>query len=106
AGRRHGSIAEQIVSDVTPLGTPFDAARERADALRTADAIIAQHDSRERTAEMIAQTEAQVGERKTGDRARLIQNLAKRRMREELKKALQDEGMRRASALGWPNTYT
>ena len=106
AGRRHGSIAEQVVEGVTPLGVPFDAARERADAMRTADAIVTEHESRERTAEMIAETEAQVGERKTGDRARLVANLAKRRMREELKKALQDEGMRRAKALGWPNTYT
>ena len=30
----------------------------------------------------------------------------KRRMREELKQALVDEGMERARRLGWPNTYT
>jgi long-chain acyl-CoA synthetase len=106
AGRRNGAIAEKAVVDVTPLGAPFDAARERADAFRTAEAIVGEHESRERTAELIAETDAQVGERKTGDRARLVANLAKRRMREELKSALQDEGMRRANALGWPNTYT
>jgi thioester reductase-like protein len=106
AGRRHGHISEQVVADVTPSGVAFDAVRERADAMRTAAAIVSEHESRERTAELIAQTDAQVGERKTGDRARLVANLAKRRMREELKTALQDEGMRRAHALGWPNTYT
>jgi long-chain acyl-CoA synthetase len=106
AGRRQGRIPEDVVSDVTPLGAPFDAAREYVDALRAAEAIVVEHESRERTAELIAQTDGQAGERKAGDRSRLAVNLAKRRMREELKSALQDEGMRRANALGWPNTYT
>jgi long-chain acyl-CoA synthetase len=106
AGRRYGQIAEEVRVDLTPLGGRLDAARECADAYRAAEAIVAEHESPARERALIAQTEELVRERRTGELGKLVANLAKRRQREELKEALQDEGMRRAAALGWPNTYT
>jgi len=106
AGRRYGQIPERVVVGQSPLGLPFDAEAERTEAYRACDSIRAAHESREHQAELAADVDAVIRDRKTGDRARLVANLARRRMREELKKALQDEGMARAARLGWPNTYT
>jgi long-chain acyl-CoA synthetase len=106
AGRRYGAIAERVVPEYAPDAGEFDAERELADARAATRRICLEHASREHAAQVRAEVESVVRERRAGDRSKLVANLAKRRMREELKDALVDEGMQRAQRLGWPNTYT
>jgi hypothetical protein len=110
AGRRYGAIAERALPDYAPLsaarGPGFDVERELAEARGAVLAIIAKHESREHVHCVSAEVEQMVLDRRGGKNVKLAQNLTRRRLREELKQALADEGMRRAQALGWPNTYT
>jgi len=106
AGKRHGHIEESLLPEYAPSARDFDAERELRDARAAAARICAQHESREHAAKTRAEIEALVRKRRSGDRAKLITTLTNRRLREELKQALIDEGMQRARRLGWPNTYT
>ena len=106
AGRRSGLIAEHAQSEYSPLGEPFDAEVELRDAFAACERICSEHESRQHAEAVRADVDAMVRERRSGDRARLVSNLARRRLREEQKQALADEGMARAKRLGWPNTYT
>ena len=106
AGRRHGLIPERLERAYSPLGEAFDPEAELADARAAAHRICREHESRAHAAEIRAEVETVVRERRAGRRPKLVENMAKRRMREELKTALVDEGMQRARRLGWPNTYT
>lgn len=106
AGRRHGNIEEAIVPEYAPLGDGFDAEREVREARAAAAQICAEHESREYAAKVRVEIEAMVRKRRSGDRAKLVATLTNRRVREDLKQALVDEGMQRARRHGWPNTYT
>ena len=106
AGRRYGQIEETVVPDYSPLRVAYDPERELDDAHAAARRICLEHESRKHSAEARADAEATVRQRRQGDRTKLVEGLARRRLREELKQALTDEGMERASRLGWPNTYT
>jgi long-chain acyl-CoA synthetase len=106
AGRRHGAIEERVVPEYAPNLDVFDAEHELADARAATRRICIEHASREHAADVRAEVDSVVRDRRAGDRSKLVANLAKRRMREELKQALVDEGMERARRLGWPNTYT
>jgi long-chain acyl-CoA synthetase len=106
AGSRHGRVVEALVPEYAPAGGAFDAARELSDARAAAVRICAQYESREHAEKTRAEIETLVRRRRTGERAKLIATLTRRRLREDLKQALVDEGMQRARRLGWPNTYT
>ena len=106
AGRRSGSIPEQATAEYSPLGHELDAAAELRDAFAACERLCAQHESKQHADAVHAEVAAMVRGRRSGDRARLVANLARRRLREEQKQALADEGMARAQRLGWPNTYT
>jgi nucleoside-diphosphate-sugar epimerase len=106
AGHRYGHIAEQATPEYAPLAQGFDAECEVAEAKAAARRICAEHESREHAERVHADVEAMVRERRHGDHSKLVASLTRRRLREELKQALVDEGMRRARRLGWPNTYT
>jgi hypothetical protein len=106
AGRRYGRIAENVVPEYAPLEPAFDAEREVRDARAAAQRVCVERESREHEANVRAEVEAMVRERRSGDHHKLVANLVRRRLREDLKQALVDVGMQRARRLGWPNTYT
>ncbi|HMI93485.1 MAG TPA: SDR family oxidoreductase [Polyangiales bacterium] len=106
AGRRSGVIAERAHPEYSPLGGELDAAAEMRAAFTACEELCARHESQQHAEAVRTEVAAMVRGRRTGDRARLIANLARRRLREEQKQALVDEGMARAQRLGWPNTYT
>jgi long-chain acyl-CoA synthetase len=106
AGRRSGLIPERAVPEYSPLGHRLDAEAELRDAFAACERLCAKHESQQHAEAVHAEVAAMVRGRRSGDRARLVANLARRRLREEQKQALADEGMARAQRLGWPNTYT
>jgi len=106
AGQWHGAIEERIVPEYAPLAASFDAERELADAKAATQRICTEHGSREHAAKVRTEVEALVRRLRSGDRSKLVASLTRRRLREDLKQALVDEGMDRARRLGWPNTYT
>jgi len=106
AGRRSGMIPERAHAEYSPLGDEIDAAAELRAAFTACEELCARHESQQHAEAVRTEVAAMVRGRRTGDRARLIANLARRRLREEQKQALVDEGMARAQRLGWPNTYT
>jgi long-chain acyl-CoA synthetase len=106
AGKRHGHVEERMLPEYAPLGGDFDAERELREARAAAARICAEHESPEHAAKTRAEIEALVRKRRSGERAKLIATLTNRRLREQLKQALVDEGMARARRFGWPNTYT
>jgi nucleoside-diphosphate-sugar epimerase len=109
AGGHYGQIEETLQRDYAPLAKPgnFSARAELADARAKVDSII-----RARSTEAIAHhafesVSAELREQGRHEpSAHLLETLTKKRLREELKQALADEGMERARRLGWPNTYT
>jgi long-chain acyl-CoA synthetase len=106
AGRRTGRVAEELVPEYVPIGSGFDAEKELASARVAAQRVCAEHESEGHIAEVRAKVEELVRDRRQGDHSKLIASMVRRRLREDLKSALVDEGMRRAQRLGWPNTYT
>lgn len=105
AGRRSGEIPEELQPEYSPCGDPLDAARELEEAREAAARVCRRHESAAHRAQVHAEVEELVRERR-GDNPKLVENLTKRRLREDLKHALRDEGMSRARKWGWPNTYT
>ncbi|MFI5306450.1 MAG: SDR family oxidoreductase [Polyangiales bacterium] len=106
AGRRYGHVPEALTPAYVPLAQDFDAGRELAEARAAARRICSEHESPQHEQRVREETEAMVRERRHGDHHKLVASLTRRRLREDLKQALVDEGMERAQRLGWPNTYT
>jgi long-chain acyl-CoA synthetase len=114
AGRRYGAIEERVhpeyVPTSSPADTPFDAATELASARANAERVVERFQSPDLVERLHAEAEALTRDRRVvgGEKGhdKLVANLVRRRLREDLKRALCDEGMRRAQQLGWPNTYT
>jgi hypothetical protein len=109
AGGRYGQIEETLQRDYAPLAKSgnFSARVEVAEARAKIDSIV-----RARSTEAIAHhafesVSAELREQGRHEpSAHLLETLTKKRLREDLKQALADEGMERARRLGWPNTYT
>lgn len=109
AGRRYGRVPEEVAPDFAPSAPSsggFDAARELEQARAAIAAICAEQGKPSHVAKLRAEAEANVRERGGGDPARAVQGELRRLQRESLRQALADEGIARASRLGWPNTYT
>ncbi|MGD8862568.1 MAG: fatty acyl-CoA reductase [Myxococcales bacterium] len=106
AGSRYGRIRERVIPDYAPEGDGFDPEREVAEAHAEGEAIRVRHETPEHRAQIEDEVREMVAERRSGNQARLIKNLTRRRLREELKRELADAGMARAKRWGWPNTYT
>ncbi len=107
AGSRHGQIAEQLPDDTAPSGEAFCAQTELADARAAVDAIVRAHDHEDER--RIAREDVLEDLQKQGrsdQHPKVIETLVRKRQRERVKQALVDEGMRRATRWGWPNTYT
>ena len=104
AGRRSGLIEECLIPDRTPNGKFLDAAAELADARLAMESIRGEFEAGgKREAAILCRVEADLGSSATSQQ---VQNHLRRRVRESLRDALSDEGMSRAAALGFPNTYT
>ena len=106
AGERHGEVREELQPNYAPNGEDFDAAAETDEAHAAARRICDQYESPAHKEGVRMEVEALVQARRSDRSAKLVKNLTRRRLREGLKQALADEGMRRARRWGWPNTYT
>ena len=108
AGKRYGEIAEEIAPDFAPHAPPqFSARAELAEADARIDAIVKQHGGDASLAKARAEVLRELQAAGRHDPSpHLVDNLTRKRQREELKHALEDEGMERARRLGWHNTYT
>ncbi len=109
AGSRYGQVQEDVIPEYAPQvpeGETFDAMAEIEEARAAAEAIRAKHESAEHRDAVQAEVAEIVSQRRSGERSRLIRSMTRRRLREDLKQALVDEGMERAKRWGWPNTYT
>lgn len=106
AGERHGRIPEALVADYAPDGRDFDAERELTATREAIARIRAEHASEAHRARVHAEVDALVHRKHDDPSSRIVETFVRRRLRNELREALVDEGMRRARARGWPNTYT
>lgn len=107
AGLRHGTIDETVRMGMTPNGDPLDPEKEVAAARAQADRIVQRMQSpaqRTRLDELVAKRLA-YQEVDTEDEAAIAKVRAEVERR-ELERLMIDEGKRRATRLGWPNTYT
>ena len=106
AGTREGRIPESLDPTRTPNGTPFDAERELehlhalvAETVTAADDPAVHDEIRE-------QIVARLERRGLAPKESRIRAMAARLHRRRVKEALIEAGTRRATELGWPNTYT
>lgn len=104
AGHRSGLIEEKVTPLAAPSGAPLDSAAE----LESAQAAVARiredyEDGGKLQAGIRLATADELGPAATEQQLR---NHTRKRVREALRDALSDEGMRRAAELGFPNTYT
>lgn len=106
AGKRYGTIPEDVVPNFAPLDPHFDAERELLLAREAAARICAEHEAPEHIARLRAEAETAANGKSNGERARSITGELRRLQRERLRDALSEEGTTRAARLGWPNTYT
>ena len=106
AGQRDGRVGERVRRNYTPAGLEhFDAEKEWRRLHELAEAAEAKADSPEVVEELKKQAlEKEHAAKDLGGQALEIQ-IRKNRER-WLKKYLQEEAVRRAQELGWPNTYT
>jgi len=106
AGQRDGRVGERVRRNYTPAGLEhFDAEKEWRRLHELAEAAEAKADSPEVAEELKKQAlEKEHAAKDLGGQALEIQ-IRKNRER-WLKKYLQEEAVRRAQELGWPNTYT
>jgi len=108
AGKQYGELPECVQTDYVPKKDPtFSAEAELADARIRVDAIVRAHASEtlhRRLREQVLTEWQEAGRGQPG--AQLIENLTRKKQRQELKEALVEEGMQRARRLGWHNTYT
>jgi fatty acyl-CoA reductase len=106
AGARDGRIPEQTEPNYTPLRVPGFSAEHEWQALeKMAEEIEAESLSPKVTEELRRQAVQKKTAAKNLHGAALENQIRKNRMR-RVRQSLIDAGMRRANALGWPNTYT
>jgi long-chain acyl-CoA synthetase len=106
AGIRDGRVSEKLRPNYTPSGIPdFDAEHEWRSLHEAARKAQALAESREVTEELRRQAVEKEQAAKDLQGAALENQIRKNRIR-WLRSYLTDAGMRRATELGWPNTYT
>ncbi|HKP58896.1 MAG TPA: SDR family oxidoreductase [Polyangiales bacterium] len=107
AGRRYGEIPEKIVPDFAPVAENYCAATELQAARAKVAELVSEHESlaaAHRAREQVLLDLQAEGRAVPAERT--LETLTRKLQRQRLKDALVDEGMERARALGWPNTYT
>ncbi|HKU39324.1 MAG TPA: SDR family oxidoreductase [Polyangiales bacterium] len=107
AGRQYGNIPEVIKTDYAPAATGYSAAAELTAARARVAQLVDEHEApaaAHRAREQVVADLEHAGKPLPGERT--LETLARKLQRQRLKDALVDEGMERARALGWPNTYT
>lgn len=107
AGKRYGEIPETLEPNFAPDNPTFSVRSELAEAHARIDTIVRTHDTpavSERLREEVLSELREQGRHEPS--AHLLETLTRKRQREELKHALEEEGMQRASRHGWHNTYT
>ncbi|MBI3270523.1 MAG: SDR family oxidoreductase [Planctomycetes bacterium] len=106
-GNRSGRIEEVALPDYSPRGQGFDAEAEYADVRAAVERIQAASESPEEEAAARAEALRRLqGRGRDASNARLLRNVIDRERRQRLKRAMTEEGDRRAARHGWPNTYT
>jgi thioester reductase-like protein len=108
AGKQYGELPESVQSDYAPKKDPsFSAEAELADARIRVDAIVRAHASESVHRRLRDRVITEWHDAGRGQPTpHLLENLARKKQRQELKDALVEEGMQRAKRLGWHNTYT
>ncbi len=106
AGERDGRVGERVRPNYTPAGGPaFDAETEWRDLHDLVESAEARAEGPEVTEELRKQALEKEHAAKGLSGAALENQVRKNRVR-WLKNYLTEEGIKRAKALGWPNTYT
>lgn len=106
AGCRSGFVHERLTPDYAPNGATYDAAAEVAAARKAVEAIRHEHaPGGTHDQALLRDIEREPTAARPRPHAKRDPWLRRRR-RELLRQALVDDGMRRARALGFPNTYT
>ncbi|MBI4468433.1 MAG: SDR family oxidoreductase [Acidobacteria bacterium] len=105
-GSRDGQVREELIPDYTPISLPgFDVERERL-ALND---LIRETEIRSESEEVTTLLRKELAARSSGSAhatgATVESHLRKYRTR-WVRNEMMEVGMRRAKALGWPNTYT
>jgi len=105
-GQRNGRVLEELPKNYTPRGVAdFDAEREWKSLEQMVREAEARVDSPEVTKELLRQAREKEHAAKDLHGAALENQIRKNRFR-WLRETLTEAGKRRASELGWPNTYT
>ena len=106
AGQRDGRVGERVRPNYTPAGVPaFDAEKEWRELHDLLESAEARADSPEVTEELTKQALEKEHAAKDLSGQPLENQIYKNRVR-WLKNYLTEEGKKRATRLGWPNTYT
>ena len=106
AGQRDGRVGERVRLNYTPAAVPaFDAEKEWGELHDLVEAAEARAEGPEVTGELKKQALEKEHSAKGLSGAALENQIRKNRVR-WLKNYLTEEGKKRASNLGWPNTYT
>ncbi|MGB9233782.1 MAG: SDR family oxidoreductase, partial [Terriglobales bacterium] len=106
AGQRDGRVGEWVRPNYTPAGVPaFDAEKEWCELHDLLDSAEARAESPEVTEELTRQALEKEHAAKDLSGQALDNQIRKNRVR-WLKNYLTEEGKKRATRLGWPNTYT
>jgi thioester reductase-like protein len=106
AGERDGRVSERVRPNYTPAGVPsFDAETEWRDLHDLVESAEARAEGPEVTEELRKQALQKEHAAKGLSGPALENQVRKNRVR-WLKNYLIEEGIKRARALGWPNTYT
>ena len=106
AGQRDGRVSERVRLNYTPAGiADFDADQEWRSLHEFVEAAEAKSESPEVTEELTTQAIGKEHAAKDLHGTALENQIRKNRIR-WLKNYLTDAGMKRATELGWPNTYT
>ncbi len=106
AGQRDGRVSERVRPNYTPAGVPaFDAEREWRELHNLLESAEARAESPEVTEELKRQALEKEHASKELSGQALENQIYKNRVR-WLKNYLTEEGKKRATRLGWPNTYT
>jgi long-chain acyl-CoA synthetase len=106
AGSRDGFIPETLLTDVTPNGTPIDAARESVRIEEIVADVEAENESTQTEQSLRTDVMKRLGERGYEPKETRIQEMVGRLKRKRLRAMMAKAGTDRAKALGWPNTYT
>ena len=106
AGQRDGRVGERVRPNYTPAGVlNFDAEKEWYELHEMVESAEQKAEGPEVTEELTKQALAKEKAAKGLSGAALENQIRKNRVR-WLKNYLTQEGIKRATALGWPNTYT